>query len=143
MNFPPPLPAEEEPMSEHLDLLSLDAARTGPRPPHLDACPECRAAFDGLRFLETRLAPPRIEVPPFVRARVLRRRSRAPLAAAAAVFLAVASLFFAPSKPTIVDAYLIASGARAEDVNGDGRVDRLDAEALAREVVSIGGGSAR
>lgn len=125
----------------HLDLLSLDAARTGERPAHLDACAECRAAFDALRALESRLAPPVVEVPPFVRARILKPRRRwAPLAAAAAVFLAVAALFLSPSNP--------------KDVDGNGRVDIVDAylkaaedraaaEALARDVVSIGGGSAR
>lgn len=133
-------------MDAHLDLLELDAARTGPRPAHLDACADCRAAFDSLRSLETRLAAPAVAVPPFVRARILRRPARrwAPVAAAAALFLSIAALFAAPRpSPDIVDAYLIASGLRAEDVNGDGRVDRRDAEALAREVVSVGGGSAR
>ena len=141
-------------MSEHLDLLSLDAARTGPRPAHLDACAECRTQFDALRSLETRLAPPKIEVPAFVRARILKPRRRwMPFAAAAAIFLAVAALWMSPKpdprdldgngKVDIVDAYLLASGLKDGDVNGDGVVDRRDAEALAREVVSIGGGDAR
>jgi hypothetical protein len=134
-------------MDAHLDLLELDAARTGPRPAHLDACAACRATFDTLRRLETRLAAPAVAVPPMVRARILRKPARrwAPMAAAAALFLSLATLFFAAPRPSrdIVDAYLIASGLRADDVNGDGRVDRRDAEALAREVVSIGGGAAR
>ena len=94
-------------MDAHLDLLELDAARTGPRPAHLDACADCRATFDGLRSLETRLAAPAVEVPPLVRARILRRPARrwAPLAAAAGLFLAISSLFLAPGpSPDIVDA---------------------------------------
>ncbi len=131
-------------MDAHLDLLELDAARTGPRPAHLDLCTECRATFDILRGLEARLAPTHVEVPAFVRARILKpRRSWTPLAAAAAIFVAVAALFFVPAKPDIVDAYRIASGLQADDVNGDGVVDRRDAEALAREIVSVGGGAAR
>ena len=132
-------------MDAHLDLLELDAARTGPRPAHLDACAACRATFDGLRSLEVSLAPTRVEVPPFLRARILKpRRSWTPLAAAAAIFVAVAALFLAPaSTPDVVDAYLIASGLQKNDVNGDGVVDRRDAEALAREIVSVGGGAAR
>jgi hypothetical protein len=139
-------------MSEHLDLLSLDAARTGPRPAHLDACAECRATFDTLRSLEIRLAPPNIEVPALVRARVLRPRRRwMPFAAAAAIFLAVASLWMSRNphdldgsgRVDIVDAYLLASGLKDGDVNGDGLVDQKDVEALAREAVTIGGGEAR
>lgn len=143
-------------MDDHLDLLSLDAARTGPRPSHLDACAQCRQAFDALRSLESRLAPPKIEVPAFVRARILRKPKRRwiPMAAAAAILLAVASLWMStPSanprdldgsgRVDIVDAYLLATGLKAGDVNGDGRVDAADVEALAREAVSLGGGSAR
>lgn len=134
-------------MDAHLDLLQLDAARIGPRPAHLDTCAACRESFDSLRALEGLLAPTRVEVPAFVRARILKpRRSWTPLAAAAAIFVAVAALFFAaaPARTLdVVDAYLIASGLQKNDVNGDGVVDRRDAEALAREIVSLGGGSAR
>lgn len=151
----------------HLDVLGLDAVRAGDasadQQAHVSACPDCRSAVDRLSSLSARFAAPRLEVPPFVRARVLSsirpRRRLLPLAAAAALFLAVAALLFVPSKPgdldrngqvDIVDALVLAlrlksgeSVDRRHDLNGDGRIDAGDVDVLAARVVAVGGGEGR
>lgn len=151
----------------HLDVLGLDAVRAGDATSeqrgHAEVCPECRAAVDGLSSLAGRLAPARVDVPPFVRARLMSslrpRRRLLPLAAAAALFLAVASLWLIPSKPgdldrngevDIVDALVMATRLKAgetiegrHDLNGDGRIDARDIDVLAARVVAVGGGEGR
>ena len=151
----------------HLDVLGLDAVRAGDataeQRAHVEACPECRFGVDGLSAIGRRLAPPRVDVPAFVRARVLSsvrpRRRLLPLAAAAALFFALASLWLLPSTPgdldrnghlDIVDALVLASRLKAgeaverrHDLNGDGRIDARDVDALAARVVAVGGGEGR
>jgi len=157
-------------MSEHLDPLALDAVRAGEGSPeereHAARCPECAAAVDGLRNLAARLAGPRVEVPESIRQSILaeaRRRirpSRArrlwiPLAAAAAILVALAGVWLSlpPALPgdvdrsgavDILDAYTLAlrlrSGGRLDprwDLNGDGTVDRKDVDVIGMMSVSI------
>jgi hypothetical protein len=136
-------------MSDHLDLLGLDAVRAGDADPaqaaHALACPACRVEVDRLRGLAARLAPAKVEVPSSLRARVLpRRRPWLGFAAAAALVLAVlATLVPRERKPDLVDAYLLAlriQEGRGRDVNGDGAVDQRDVDALAARAVSLYGG---
>lgn len=152
-------------MDGHLDLLTLDAVRAGEASPeeraHAERCPECRAAVDGFRGLAAQLAPPRIEVPPLVKSRLMSltrpRRSARSLAMAAALLIAVGGLWVAlwrrpdvagdvdrSGRVDIVDAYALAVRLRsgqqmdaALDVTGDGRVDERDVEELARRSVAI------
>jgi hypothetical protein len=144
-------------MDGHLDLLGLDAVRAGDATPeqraHADACAECRAGVAGFRDLAARLAPAPVDVPADVRRRVLSiarpRRLWRPIAAAAAA-LAIGLSVWLASRPTtphridIVDAYSVAlrlkNGQVVEatwDLNGDGKVDALDVDEIARRSVSI------
>lgn len=151
-------------METHLDLLALDAIRAGePAPAHVSACARCRAALEELKGYERQLKAdaPRIEVPAEIRRSILagarrRRPLWIPLAAAAAFLIVLLSIFIAPrttadvdgnGRVDIVDAYTLAlklkAGkpvGRAWDLNRDGRVDRLDAEAIGRLSVAVGGG---
>jgi hypothetical protein len=144
-------------MDGHLDLLGLDAVRAGDATPeqraHAESCADCRAGVDGFRDLAARLAPAPLEVPADVRRRILSiarpRRLWRPLLAAAALLLIGLSVWLA-SRPTaphridIVDAYSVAlrlrEGRSIEskwDLNGDGKVDTLDVDEIARRSVSI------
>lgn len=135
-------------MSEHLDLLGLDAVRAGDADPaqaaHALSCAECRAELDRLRVLASTLAPVAVAVPDAVRARILRRRRPwLGFAAAAALLLALTATLLVPRtrKPDLVDAYLLALQIRegkGADVNGDGAVDQRDVDALAARAVSLG-----
>jgi hypothetical protein len=142
-------------MDGHLDLLGLDAVRAGDATPeqraHAEACAECRAGVDGFRTLAARLTPAAIEVPPELRRRILAgpRSLWRPLAAAAAALAIGLSVWLAsrpepPHRIDIVDAYRVAvrlkNGQAVEakwDLNGDGKVDALDVEEIARRSVSI------
>jgi hypothetical protein len=152
-------------MDGHPDLLALDALRAGEGAPedqaHLSQCAECRATLETFRRVAAGLRPAPLEIPPFMKARVLvasrRRRSGAPLAVAAALLLGLSALWvgIGTRKPVpgdvdrngrvdIVDAYALAvrlrSGQKVEliyDVNGDGKVDERDVEEIARRSVSI------
>jgi hypothetical protein len=140
-------------MSEHLDLLGLDAVRAGDadsdQAAHALACAECRAEVDKLRRLSAALAPVKVTVPAALKARVLpRRRPWLGFAAAAGLLLAVAATLIIPRarRPDMVDAYRLALQIRegkGRDVNGDGAVDQRDVDELASRAVSLGGGSAR
>lgn len=149
----------------HLDLLSLDAVRAGEATPedraHVESCADCRAAVEHFRGLALRLTPARIAVPPERSEAILRlarpRRPWRPLAAAAALLIGLGSLWIGlhrersgppgvlrKGRPDIVDAYLLAarlnSGQPVDaswDVNGDGKIDELDVEEIARRSVSI------
>lgn len=143
-------------MDGHLDLLGLDAVRAGDAAPdqvaHAAACPQCRAAVDGLAGLAARLAPAAIEVPPALTRDILTlarpRRLWRPIAAAAAAALVLgASVWFAtrPPRPIdIVDAYTVAvrlrSGQSVDarwDLNRDGRIDADDVNEIARRSVAL------
>ena len=136
-------------MSEHLDLLDLDAVRAGDADParaaHALACAECRAEVERLRGLAATLAPIPVAVPDAVRTRILkRRRPWLGAAAAAAMLLALTATLLIPRsrKPDLVDAYLLAMEireGRGRDVNGDGVVDQRDVDELALRAVSLGG----
>ncbi len=143
----------------HLDPLELDAVRAGEPHPHLDSCPECRSAVEGLRSIAARLLPSRIDVPASVRARILAmarpRRRWIPGAAAAAILLGVAGLWLSRPAPVpgdvdrsgsvdILDAYSLALRLRegrpieaAWDLTADGRVDAADVDEVARRSVKV------
>jgi len=142
----------------HPDLLTLDAVRAGEAPPeaaaHVAACAKCRAAVEHLRKFEPAFKSAPVEVPAEVDRAILSaapsllRRRRwiryaAPLAAAAALFLAI-GLWSRPAHPQdIVDAYRLALRLQAgeavsgSDINGDGKVDMDDAKAMARRCVQV------
>jgi predicted anti-sigma-YlaC factor YlaD len=146
-------------MDGHLDLLALDALRAGEgsaeERAHLEACAECRATVDGFGRLARALAPAPIAVPADLKRRVLAaarpRRAWRPLAAAAAVLIALGAAWFfvaqSPARPRrldIVDAYTLAvrlkTGQAVEaayDVNGDGKVDERDVEEIVRRSVAL------
>lgn len=146
-------------MDGHLDLLGLDAVRAGDATPeqraHAESCQECRSGIAGFRDLAARLTPTPVTVPPDVRHRILagarpRRLWRPIAAAAAAAALAIglsvwlASRPAAPRRLDIVDAYSVAvrlkNGQAVDarwDLNGDGKVDALDVDEIARRSVSI------
>jgi predicted anti-sigma-YlaC factor YlaD len=144
-------------MDGHPDLLALDAVRAGEGSPeeraHVARCAECRAAVDGFGRLAAALAPSPFDVPATLKPSVLAlarpRRAWRPLAAAAALLIGAAAVWFATARGhggrvDIVDAYSLAvrlrSGQKVElayDVNGDGKVDERDVEEIARRSVSI------
>ncbi len=154
-------PQERDPLEAHLDLLSLDAARAGEAPDedraHLERCAACRQALAEITDLSSALR--RIHHPPFdvpadrearilwnarkqaVRARKDRSGLRVPdvaarWAAAAVAVLAIAS-FLDGARSTqapLAPRQALSTPALSADVNGDGRIDILDAFALARAV---------
>lgn len=152
-------------MDGHPDLLALDEVRAGEGSPdaraHVERCAECRAAVDGFRTLASRLTAAPVEVPFYVKSRVMSltrpRRSARSFAMAAALLLAVGGLWLAlwpgrtvpgdvdrSGRVDIVDAYALAvqlkSGVKVDaafDVNGDGKVDERDVEEIARRSVAV------
>jgi len=145
----------------HLDLLELDAARTGgldaAQRAHLQQCPACAARLQKLRGLADRMRPPVVAVPPSIDRAILatpRRRRWGAAAIAAAVLLGVLWLPEGSGVPgdvdrsgrvDIVDAYALAVRLRdgrtpdsSWDVNGDGRVDQADVEHIATLSVDLG-----
>jgi anti-sigma factor RsiW len=142
----------------HPDDLDLELARTGEAAAevsaHVAGCGECRERAGMLTLLAAELsrAEP-VEIPELVEARILRqaRRSAArlrsgrsrwiALAAAAALLLAVTWLLrmppAGPSSPT--DG---ATQVQSADINGDGKLDILDAYVLARRIESDAGSEA-
>lgn len=150
-------------MDGHLSLLALECCRTGEGEPaeqaHLEGCDVCRGELGRLQGMAARLAPRPMAVPAAVDAGVLAlmRRSRMRVvrwvSAVAALLLAaigISHLWPAPVAPgdvdrsgrvDILDAYHLALRVRdgkAEkrfDLDGDGRVDQGDIDAIAREAV--------
>lgn len=145
-----------DPASTHPNDLDLELARTGEAQPvvrsHLDACAECRARASWLDDLARALRVERgeAEIPQILDARLLREARRAAtrrqrragwrwagVAAAAALLLVAvwtlrpqAEALRPPAEP------VLAPVAAAQDVNGDGTVDVLDAYWLARRIES-------
>ena len=123
----------------------LDAARLGEVSAHIAACAECRARVDEMRAWARSLAEaPRVDVPAEVdefmadaarmAARRLGRRRVGRVAAwIAPIAAAAAAALWLMARPTV----------RPEDVNADGRVDILDAFALARRLQASAGAQAR
>ncbi len=101
----------------HPDLLELDAVRAGEAAAelrgHVERCGRCRAELEWLRGMALRVA--RAAAPP-------RRRRWVPFAAAAAAAVVV------------FGAWIGRPGHAAEDIDRDGRVDILDARALATRI---------
>jgi hypothetical protein len=152
-------------MDGHLDLLTIDAVRAGEgssdERDHAARCGECRALLEGFSRLADRLTPPRLEVPAAVKGELMAlarpRRAWRPLVAAAAVLIGISGVWLAighrPAIPgdvdhngrvDIIDAYALAvqlrSGLKPDpafDVNGDGKVDERDVEEIARRSVEI------
>ena len=144
-------------MDGHLDLLGLDAVRAGDATPeqraHANSCAECRAGVAGFHDLAARLAPAPLDVPADVRRRILSiarpRRLWRPLVAAAALVAIGLGVWLAPRPAAphridIVDAYSVAvrlkNGQAVDgtwDLNGDGKVDALDVDEIARRSVAI------
>ncbi|MCZ6794743.1 MAG: dockerin type I domain-containing protein [Planctomycetota bacterium] len=146
---------------EHLDPLSLDAARAGEAGPevrgHLEECEACRNEVEALRLFADRLRTPPVAVPEEVDEAVLaaaRRQPRrlwwVPLAAAAAILVAVTLRARVPGDVDgsgtvdILDAYALAlrlkecrEPGRRWDMNGDGVVDMKDVDEIARRSVSV------
>jgi anti-sigma factor RsiW len=159
--------------------LTLDALRTGggtaAEQAHLAGCEACRAELRALEALASRLrgleraavVPPGVDAAILAPARrELGRRRRAPatrllwrVGAAAALLLAVglgawlgrgrrgpevAGDIDRSGRVDILDAHALAlaiasgrSQERGRDVNGDGAVDRADVDLVARESVSL------
>ena len=148
----------------HLDLLALDAHRAGEplsagQRAHLAWCHTCRAELAGLASLAAELGSvPTADVPPERNAAILAlaaqraavardahdNRSRLHLAgrwaAAAVLVLAVGAMVLSQRRSLEQTQLSEATAARPAltlaqaDLNGDGRVDVLDAFALARAV---------
>jgi hypothetical protein len=150
----------------HLDLLQLDALRAGEGTQvdgeHLKNCARCRALLEeieaGTRLLHAE-PPPVTAVPPEVDEAILgeyrrrfgaRRRRMLPAygaAAAAVLALAVSTPLLRDlvrEKETVpvptAEAPAPVSAHADEDVNGDGRLDILDAFHLARKLKQDGAG---
>ena len=156
-------------MSPHADIVDIDAVRCGhgrrEDVEHVRRCDECSTALRQLEELSRDLAvlaKVEIAVPEEIERRILwearkraltvRRRQRWwrpgwAAAAAAAVLLGLTSLLrLAPEpQPDVValarrpKAAAPLARVRAEDIDGDGRIDILDAFALARAVEAGGG----
>jgi hypothetical protein len=148
-------------MRVHLTEIELELARTGEADhdvvAHLEACAECRAALRGSEELTTRLTRSLepLAIPPerkravldlareraaAIRASAGRRPRRSlrvlawavPLAAAAVVALVfLVSGLQPPATPAASESVAVAV---PDDINGDGRIDILDAFALARAI---------
>lgn len=161
-------------MTEHLDLATLDAVRTGEataeEAAHARDCASCSVALEDVSRVADRLGAarrPGLEVSPRVRGRILAEARRRPvswrwMAAAAAMLVAVLGLWLVArpepdagpivagdvdrsGRVDIIDAYALAlrleSGEPPEagwDLNGDGRVDEGDVDAIGRLAVSVG-----
>lgn len=153
-------------MSEHPDLLALDAVRAGEGTPsdasHVDSCAACRSEIEGMRRLGDRLRALPGPIPAGIDRAILRpRRVLRPWPAAAAALLVCVGLvvLLAPRPESSViaqdidrngvvdirDAYQLAVRIRAGsteprwDFNGDGKVDRQDVDAVAQLGVSLAG----
>jgi hypothetical protein len=154
-------------MGEHPTTLELELARTGEAGAevvdHCATCAACRAEIDGLdRFARAAIAtepPTALDLPMAAlaerhaarvrtelaapkrleRARAVRIAPWIAAAAGIAVVVAAGSLWrFRAAEPARSAAKAL-EPARAEDVNRDGRVDVLDAFALARALEAGGG----
>jgi hypothetical protein len=144
---------------KHLELLRLDAIRVGEGTPgegkHLEECPLCRAALADIREtadLLQRGPDTRFEVPPEVDESIMRefrrivrppsplffplwRRWRIPAMATAAAALLALTLSLPFTQEAVRTDEATAPTAllpAGDDVNGDGRVDILDAFRMAR-----------
>ena len=152
-------------MDGHLDLLAIDAVRAGEgsaeEREHAARCRDCGALLEGFRRLAGGLTPARMDVPAAVKRDLMAlarpRRAWRPLAAAAALLIGMGGVWLAtglrPALPgdvdhngrvDIIDAYALAvqlrSGQKVDpayDVNGDGKVDERDVEEIARRSVAI------
>jgi hypothetical protein len=147
--------------TEHPDLAAIEAVRTGEGTEadrqHVEACVPCQAMLKDLDTLAAELRP--LAAPPFAvpgeidrqilwnarkQAAVAKRQARgrralpyrATWAAAASVVLAIGalSLWQRTQREGIAPAVRTSVRLAAQDVNGDGRLDILDAFALARTV---------
>lgn len=154
-------------VSHHPDILDIDALRRGEGTAedadHVGGCASCRATLAELAALAASLKElngPALEVTAEIDAAILwkarkralhirRRRWLRPaygVAAAAVMALALASVLRSVPRPAsapleMAKARVAARSAAAEeDVDGDGRVDILDAFALARAVEAHRGG---
>lgn len=101
----------------HLELLELDALRAGESAAglraHLERCARCRSELEWMRGMALRIS--RAAAPP-------RRRRWVPFAAVAAVSVVA------------FGAWIGRPGYAAEDIDRDGRIDILDACALAARI---------
>lgn len=146
----------------HPDLAALEAVRTGEASPaeaaHARACPECQAGLgdlEGLARTFSRAPRAKVEVPAFLRAAILAQAARrprrwVPLTGAAAILVVVAGLLLrmggSPAyaredidrngRVDILDAYALACDPRT-DLTGDGVVDRRDFDHVARAAVYL------
>jgi len=133
----------------HLDPLQLELARTGEATPseqaHLEECAACQARLGGLEALAASLIAAPAGIPTEVDARIelqihrhFRRRRWRPVAIPAAVLAlaAAAALFVAPTSRPVVEALepAVRTASAGVDVHADGKLDILDAFALARRV---------
>ncbi|MBI4602681.1 MAG: hypothetical protein HY721_12055 [Planctomycetes bacterium] len=154
-------PAPPEPL-DHLDVLALDALRSGrgsaEERAHAEACGECRETLEDLAALAAALRSepgPAVPVPPEVDeailalgARELRRRTvparaawglgpRRRWAAAAAALVLAAGLWGLLVRHEAPED-LASAGVRARDLDRNGRIDIVDAYSLALRLRSGG-----
>jgi hypothetical protein len=126
-------------MTEHPDLLRLDALRAGEGLPgdaaHVDACESCRATLESMRGAAAELAAASSfpgSVPTEIDRAILSMTPRRPLPirwlATAAVFVAAISLviLLQPTPRELARA--------AHDIDGNGTVDIVDAYTLALRI---------